>query len=189
VVFGERRLDRRLADGEPVEGGVELVLIDRTETELLTEAGAGRVRRQCTGGGKLGAGLEQTADHEGQDKIATAVAVRPQQAVEADLAGRAEGGGNVPMRQRADDSDRLLVTGNDGAAFEQHLEAGDAVGRPVGKVEQGPLLDLAALTIALAQQDGRRRVAIGDRFDVHGNMMAMNDQIINAKIPHLHGYR
>jgi hypothetical protein len=32
-------------------------------------------------------------------------------------------------------------------------------------------------------------VAIGDRFDVHGNMMAMNDQIINAKIPHLHGYR
>jgi hypothetical protein len=39
VVFGERRLDRRLADGEPVEGGVELVLIDRTEAELLTEAG------------------------------------------------------------------------------------------------------------------------------------------------------
>ena len=39
MVFGERRLDRRLADGEPVEGGVELVLIDRTEAELLTEAG------------------------------------------------------------------------------------------------------------------------------------------------------
>ena len=175
VVFGERRLDRRLADGEPVEGGVELVLIDRTEAELLAEAGAGRVRRQRAGGGKFGAGLEQTVDEEGPDKIATAVAVRPEQAVETNLARRAEGGGDVPMRQRADDGDRLLVTGDDGAAFEQHLEAGGAVRRPVGKVEQGALLDSAALAIALTQQDGRRRVAIGNRFDIHGATIATTE--------------
>src|SRR5215831_18637689 len=139
VVFGKRRLDRRLADGKPVEGDVELVLIDRAEAELLAETRAGRVRRQRAGGGKLGAGIEQTADDEGQDKIATAVAVRAEQTVETDLARRSEGGSDVPMRQRADDGDRLLVTGDDGATFEQHLEAGDAVRRPVGKVEQGTL--------------------------------------------------
>src|SRR5262247_3236314 len=77
------------------------------------------------------------------------------------------------MRQRADDGDRLLVTGDDGATFEQHLEAGDAVRRPVGKVEQGTLFDPAALAVALAQQDGRRRVAIGNRFDIHGNMITV----------------
>ena len=32
---------------------------------------------------------------------------------------------------------------------------------------------LAALAVALAQQDGRRRVAIGNRFDIHGNMITI----------------
>ena len=81
------------------------------------------------------------------------------------------GGGDMPMRQRADDGDRLLVAGNDGAALEQHPEAGDPVGRPIRKVQQGALLDLAALPVALAQQDGRGRAAIGHRFDVHGDMI------------------
>jgi len=40
-------------------------------------------------------------------------------------------------------------------AFEQCLEAGDPLVRPVGEVQQGALLDLARLAIALAQQDGR----------------------------------
>src|SRR5215510_14719005 len=180
VVFGKRRLDRRLADGKPVEGDVELVLIDRAEAELLAETRAGRVRRQRAGGGKLGAGIEQTADDEGQDKIATAVAVRAEQTVETDLARRSEGGDDVPMRQRADDGDRLLVTGDDGATFEQHLEAGDAVRRPVGKVEQGTLFDPAALAVALAQQDGRRRVAIGNRFDIHGNVLTVKKPDMQA---------
>src|SRR5205807_6019652 len=43
---------------------------------------------------------------------------------------------------------------------------------PVGEVQQRALLDLASLAVALAQQDGRGRVAIGDRFDIHGSMIA-----------------
>ena len=175
MVFGQCCLDRRLADGEPVESGVELVLIDHAEAELLAQAGAGGVRRQRAGGGELGAGIQQAADHQSQDQIATAVAIWAQQAIEADLARGAERGGDMPMRQRADDGDRLLVAGNDGAALEQHPEAGDPVLRPVRKVQQGALLDLAAFTVAFAQQDGRGRAAIGHRFDVHGNMITILD--------------
>ena len=47
----------------------------------------------------------------------------------------------MTMRQRADDGDGILVLGNDGAAFEQCLEAGDPLVRPVGEVQQGALLD------------------------------------------------
>jgi len=98
VVFGQCCLDRRLADGEPVESGVELVLIDHAEAELLAQAGAGGVRRQRAGGGELGAGIQQAADHQGQDQIATAVAIWAQQAIEADLARGAERGGDMAMR-------------------------------------------------------------------------------------------
>ena len=59
------------------------------------------------------------------------------------------------------------------AAFEQCLEAGDPLVRPVGEVQQRALLDLARLAVALAQQNRRGRMAIGNRFDIHGNIIAM----------------
>src|SRR3984893_14237145 len=152
MAFGEGRLDRRLADRQPVACTIELVLSDQPETELLAKAGSRGVRRQSPGGGKLGPGIEDAADHQGQDEVAAAVAVRAEQPIEADLASRAESRVDMTMRQRADDGNGIPVLGNDGASFEQCLEAGDPLVRPVGEVQQRALLDLASLAIALAQQ-------------------------------------
>src|SRR5207237_1872215 len=111
-----------------------------------------------------------------------------EQPIEADLARCAEGSVNMTMRQRADDGNGILVLGNDGAAFEQCLEAGDPLVRPVGEVQQRALLDLASFAVALAQQDGRGRVAIGDRFDIHGSIIATVIRPNNPKSIILHGY-
>jgi hypothetical protein len=62
----------------------------------------------------------------------------------------------MTMRQRADDGNGILVLGNDGAAFEQGLEAGDPLVRPVGEVQERALFDLAGLAVALAQHDHGR---------------------------------
>src|SRR5205823_1831232 len=105
-----------------------------------------------------------------------------------DLARGAEGSVNMTMRQRADDGNGILVLGNGGAAFEQCLEAGDPLVRPVGEVQQRALLDLASFAVALAQQDGRGRVAIGDRFDIHGSMITGVIRPNNPKSIILHGY-
>ena len=141
MAFGKRRLDGGLADRQPVECAIEFVLIDQPESELLAKAGSRGVRRQRPGGSKLGPGIEDAADHQGQDEVAAAVAVRAEQPIEADLARCAEGRVDMPMRQRADDGDGILVLGNNGAAFEQCLEAGDTLARPVGEVQQRALLD------------------------------------------------
>jgi hypothetical protein len=61
----------------------------------------------------------------------------------------------MTMRQRADDGNGIVVFGNDDAALEQRLEAGDPLIRPAGEVQECALLDLASLAVALAQQDGR----------------------------------
>jgi hypothetical protein len=49
--------DCRLADRQPVECAIELVLVDHPESELLAEAGGRGVRRQRPGGGKFGTGI------------------------------------------------------------------------------------------------------------------------------------
>jgi hypothetical protein len=149
------------------------------ESELLAKAGGRRVRRQRARGGKLGAGIEDAANHEGQDEVAAAVAVWAEQPIEGDLARRAERSVNVTMRQRADDGNGIPVPRNDGAAFEQRLEAGDPLVRPVGEVQERALLDLASLAVALAQQDGGGRVAIGDRFDIHGSNIEISSNLNN----------
>jgi hypothetical protein len=41
--------------------------------------------------------------------------------------------------------------------------------RPIGEVGQGALADTTALTPALSQQDGGRRIPVGDGLDVRGN--------------------
>ena len=87
----------------------------------------------------------------------------------------------MTVRQGTDDADRLLVGRDDRAALQERLEAGDPLARPVGNVQQGALLDLAALAVALAQEDGRGRVAVGDGFDVHGQMLSQDTSYCNIK--------
>jgi hypothetical protein len=48
------------------------------------------------------------------------------------------------MRQRADDGDGILVLGNDGAAFEQCLEAGDPLVRQSERFNSVRFLTLPA---------------------------------------------
>jgi hypothetical protein len=97
VTPGQRGLDGSLARQQPVERGVEFVVIDRAETERFTKAGGRRGWRQRPGGGEFGDGVEDTADQQGEDEVAAAVAVRAEYAVKTDLARRAERGGDVAM--------------------------------------------------------------------------------------------
>ena len=183
MALGQRRLDRWLAHRQPVERAVEFVFVDHAQAELFAQARGRGVRRQRAGGGQLGAGLDQAADDECQDEVAAAVARGTDEPVEADPARRAERRLDMTVRQGADDGDGVLALGNNGAAFEQRLEAGDPLVRPVGQVQQRTLFDPAGLAVALAQQDGRGRTAIGDSFDIHGRTIAADHPPRQPEIP------
>ena len=75
MAFGQRGLDGRLAFQQPIERGVEFVLVDLAESERLAEAGGGGCRRECARGGELGCGFENAADQQRKHEIAAAVAV------------------------------------------------------------------------------------------------------------------
>src|SRR4051812_9855198 len=96
----------------------------------------------------------------------------------------------MAVRQRAADGEDLRGCGgrNDGAAPEEGLEAFEEVGRPVGEVEEGALLDLSALAVGLAQQDGRRRAAVGDDLDVHVHQGSHETAGKSSEKDRLHAY-
>jgi hypothetical protein len=58
--------------------------------------------------------------------------------------------------------------GDEGFAFEDTAEGVDLSGGPRREVGEGTFDDLGALAEALAEEDGGRGVAVGDRFDIHG---------------------
>ena len=75
VLGGQPGLDGRLAGAEPVEGGVELVLLDLAEIEEGAEGGGGGLRGEGPGGGEFGAGGEEAGGDEGQGEVAGAGAL------------------------------------------------------------------------------------------------------------------
>src|SRR6202521_4647868 len=72
VAFGQRRLDGRLASQQPVQCGVEFVLIDIAEIEDFTQAGGRRGRRESACCGEFGNGIEDTPGDEGDNEVAAA---------------------------------------------------------------------------------------------------------------------
>src|ERR1700749_2602150 len=94
----------------------------------------------------------------------------------------------MAMRQCADDLQRLGARRHNHAALEQGAQSLDPLARPIGQVQQGPLLDLAILAVGLAQQDGRRRIAVRDALDVHGFDNATPKPPYLDKNSYLHGY-
>ena len=67
----------------------------------------------------------------------------------------AECGGDVAVRQGPCDGEGIVLGGDDGAALEHTAQAFDVRGRPIGEIAQGALTDLAVLSVALAQENGR----------------------------------
>jgi len=163
---GELRLDLGLRPAQQIEGPVELVLIDRPQTE----DGAQRMRRarlaELARGRELGRRLEHTGHHQRQRQRRQPLGPARHQAVETELPGEAEHRGDMTVRQGPLDC-QLAARRHHGFALEhpaQRLDLGLGPAREIGE-RAGP--DLATGAVALAQQDRRRRAAVRDARHVH----------------------
>ena len=187
MLASERLLDRLLTLAQPVEGNIKLVFVNRSKTKRLAEAEGGGERVEHAGGGELGSRRDQPRHNHRDDEVAAAVAGRPEQPIETDVAQRAEHGRHMPVRQRAAHHDGLLIGRRDLSPLEQRAQAFDNVGRPTGQVGDGALLDLAAVPIALPQQEAGGEFRLGTDLIYMASMCHdfPREAILKR---HLHGY-
>jgi hypothetical protein len=156
MLAGERFLDMLLTLAEPVEGGVKLVLVDIAEFENLDKTRRRRGGVKHAGGSELGGGREQAHHDHRHNEIATAIAQRPENAVEADFTQGAERGGDMTIREGAAHDDWILADWARLPAFEKGTKPLDESGRPAGEIDECAFFDVAVLAIGFAQEDGDR---------------------------------
>ena len=167
--LGQAPLDGVPALEQPVHGGVEIVLAAVFQPRRLGERVSRGRLGQAPGGGQFRAGVDDPGDDHRQHAPALGRVRAGDRPVQAQLAQRPERGGDMAVGPRANDVEGVVEAGHRGAALEQHAQALDQRRGPFGEVGEGAFPDLAALAPAFAQEDGGRRAAVWDGFDVHGN--------------------
>ena len=150
-------LDLVLPGGQPVHRGVQVILITAAQAQDLAQRAGGGLLAQPAGDAQLGVRRDHLRDRHRGHQVPLPRRLGVDQLLQAQLARRAEHGGDVPVRQAAGDLERpLRRRGRRGLAFEhprQGVDLGLGPGRQVG---QGAVLDLARLAVAFAQQHGGR---------------------------------
>ena len=166
MAAGQRRLDIFLPDRQPVEGAVELLLVDRAEAELGAEAGGREF-------GESGARAAASFEPGSRTRLTVSASTRSRQRSPAGPMSRSRPilravPRAAPTWPCGDPRSSWIASWSAGMTtlpFNSALKPADILlARPVGQVQQRALLDLAALAVALAQEDRRGRIPVPDRF-------------------------
>ncbi len=145
-----------------------------------------------SGGFILLLGVKQDARrHQGQDQLALTRGPRGQQLGEAESAHGREHGLDVSLLEGGDGLEGVL-RGQQGFPLKAAAQQGDRFGGQLGEIGKGAGLNLTALAVALAQQDGGGRAAVGDGGDVHDYHYTLYNPLKSSTLlkykPQLHAY-
>ena len=153
MALGQALFDAALASQQPVHGGVQLILVDLTQRQQVTEGGDGAFGVQAAGGGEFGACVDDTSDDHGDDEIALAGGGTGDEGMEAELVERTEDGGDVAVGVAAQATEGDLGI-DEGLAFEGSADEIDDVVWEVGDVAESFVADLAVLAEGSAEEMG-----------------------------------
>ncbi len=171
MALGQGLLDGRLPRQQPIHGLIEFILIGRIHLEDLAQSAVQGFRVESASGGEFGGGVEKAGHDHGQDEIPLAARALVNQGVELELAQRAENGGNMAVGAGASDFESIGPRGGGRSTLQDLAQSLDAIRRPVRKVGESAILDLAVEAKRLPEEDGRRGLAVRDGRYVHAYIM------------------
>ena len=153
MALGQALFDAVLASQQPVHGGVQLILVDGSQRQQVTEGGDGAFGVEAAGGGEFGACVDDTSDDHGDDEIALAGGGTSDEGMEPEFVERTEDGGDVAVGVAAQATKGGLGI-DEGLAFEGSADEIDDVVWEVGDVAESFVADLAILAEGSAEEMG-----------------------------------
>ena len=171
VAPGQRLLDALLLFDQPVEGAVKLLFVDRAEPEHLAERTGRSLLVEQTRRRQFRGRLDQAGNDHGDAQRHLGLglpATLRQQPIKPELAQGPQRRRDMAVGQTALHRQRLAADRRYGVAAQHAAQRLDLRTRPIRQIGERALADLVAVAIALPQKDRRRRVAIRNALDVHG---------------------
>jgi hypothetical protein len=156
VPGGQRVLDLVLPGLQVVHRLIQVILIAAAGAEDFAQRAGCRLVAQPAGDGQLGVRRDHLRGRHRGHQVPLPGRLGVDQLLQAQLARRAEHGGDVAVRQAAGDLERPVQVRSRRLALQdpgQGVDLGLGPGRQVG---QGAVLHLAVLAVAFPQQDGGR---------------------------------
>jgi len=168
--LGQALLDPGLVLQKPTHAPVRIVFADLLQPQFLAQSRGGGLAVEVSGKSKFGARIKKTSEDKSAGRIAFFAGLALKQRCHSQASEHAQRHGDVSVRERPFDIELLFEGKLAGMRpLKQRLEPGDNLGIPMGEIGQGALFYLAVFVpIGLAQEDSRRRAAIGNGLDVHG---------------------
>jgi hypothetical protein len=148
VPAGQAPLDPLLPLAEPVHRGVHLVGGGLGDAQVDPQGGVG----PPAGGGQLGVGLAHPGDDQRHGQVPLGAGGAEQRG-QPELAGHRPDRGDMPVRSRAGDLERLLGV-DQRPSRQAHAQRLDRLRWEGGEVGEGLVADLAGVPVAAAQQEG-----------------------------------
>jgi hypothetical protein len=163
----ERGLDPVLAVEHPVHRGVQVVCVAARDAQHRAQRAGGGLGAQRAGDRQLRGRVDHLCDQHGQHQIPLPGPRRVDQLRNAEPVRGAQHRGDVAVRQAAGDLERGGQVHPGRQPLQHPGQRVDLVCRPPAQVGQGAVLDLAAVPVALPQQDRRGRSPIRHPGHVH----------------------
>lgn len=141
---GRSVVDLPLAPADPVHRGVELVLVDLAESELVTEGGDRTRWIESTGRAQLGARIDDAGCDHGHGQVAHPARLPVDQPLGPDAFEGAEYVGHMTVGEAAHATEALGGI-DEGLALQGAANEVDDVVGEVGDIAEGFVLDLAVI--------------------------------------------
>ena len=127
MAAGQALLNGSLVHVQPIQGGVQLALVDLGQIEIFNQSTQRGFLSEATGRRKLGRRLQEPCHDHRHYQVTLGTALGVKVAVEADLAQSAEDGSDVPEGLTADHLEALREVFDDSTATKESSQPLDSL--------------------------------------------------------------
>ncbi len=168
VAFGQLLLNTGVTRQQPIHRVIQIVFGGVHHAQFLGQCG----RVPQPGGAQFRARVYQALGDHGEHELPFPTGFGRNNRVETELSDRPENGFYRTMREGALHNEKTLRR-DERHILQEEAEGLDLCRRPMRQISQGPLVDGLAFPPALTQENRGTRLSIGNRFDIHGDSLAV----------------
>jgi len=162
--------DLSLPGHQPIHGSVEVIFVSHAKPQHLPQTTPAGFLTKTSGRGKLRAWINDSCHNQCQCQRLLSASFAADDLIDSQSAQETQDCSHMAVGLTSNYIERLFKFTDYYTSLEQLAQSLNNMRGPLGQIGQGALFDLRAFAIGFAKQDGRRRITVGNAFDIHDHI-------------------